>query len=213
MSPELFKDRADAGRVLAAALAGRDDIDIVFAIPRGGAVVAKEVANALQRPMDLVVPRKLGAPGDPELAIGAVSGWGEDNVIDSRIVSYLHISQAYIEAESARQIDEARRRLRAYRGTEDPPNLTGKVIVMVDDGVATGHTTRAAARSLKTAGARRIILAVPVGAPDSLAALRGDVDEIICLKQPTSFSAVGFWYQDFHQTTDEEVIEIIRHCG
>ena len=207
-----FENRQQAGRELAAALERYRGTDsVVLAIPRGGVVVGYEVANALDLELDVVVPRKIGAPDQPELAIGAVASWGDhDIILDEQAVRYLSVSQSYIEREVAGQLSEIARRLLAYRGTSEPPKIEGRSVILVDDGIATGYTTRAAALALRNLKASQIILAIPVGPPDSLSAIRPYVDEIICLKTPYPFMAVGYWYQDFEQVADGEVIALLK---
>lgn len=207
-----YENRQQAGRELAAALERHRGTDsVVLAIPRGGVVVGYEVAKALGLEIDVIVPRKIGAPDQPELAIGAVASWGDhDIILDEQAVRYLGVSQSYIEREVADQLEEINRRLIAYRGTSDPPNIENRSVILVDDGIATGYTTRAAALALRNLKASNVILAVPVGPPDSLAAIRPYVSEIICLKTPYPFMAVGYWYRDFDQVSDEEVIALLR---
>jgi putative phosphoribosyl transferase len=208
---EPYPDRVQAGVELARALEQYRGSDaLVLGVPRGGVVVAYEVARILGLEMDVVVPRKIGAPGQPELAIGAVSSWGNGHaLIDERTSRYLGVTREYIEAEVARQSTEVDRRLMAYRGTTEPPNMRGRSVILVDDGVATGYTTRASLAAVRRLGARDIVLAVPVGAPDSCDDLRQFADRVICLKTPSPFAAVGNWYRRFDQTTDSEVVELL----
>ena len=207
-----FGDRRQAGAELAAALEGyRGTESTVMAIPRGGVVVAYEVAVELDLALDVIVPRKLGAPGQPELAIGAVASWGNHEfIVDEQSVRYLGVSRDYIQREVDAQLAEITRRLQAYRKTTDPPDVEGRSVILVDDGIATGYTTRAAALALRNLKASRITLAVPVAPPDSLRAIRPYVDEIVCLKTPDPFLAVGYWYRDFAQVSDEEVISLLE---
>lgn len=207
-----FVDRRQAGKELAAALQHhRGTESVVLAIPRGGVVVGYEVAVELDLALDVIVPRKIGAPGQPELAIGAVASWGDhDFIIDERSVSYLGVSQDYIESEVKAQLAEIGRRLQAYRRTAEPPKVEGRSVILVDDGIATGYTTRAGALALRNLKASLIALAVPVGPADSLQAIRHSVDELVCLKTPDPFLAVGYWYQDFTQVSDEEVVELLE---
>lgn len=209
---EPFENRQEAGRALAAALLGYRDTDaLVLAIPRGGVVVGYEVAKALNLELDVIVPRKIGAPDQPELAIGAVASWGNhETIIDERSVRFLGVTPEYIEREVQNQIVEVNRRLLAYRETTEPPNVAGRDTIVVDDGIATGYTTRAAAVALRHLNASRVILAVPVAPPDSLDGLRPSVDEIVCLKAPAPFLAVGYWYRDFAQVSDQEVIGLLK---
>jgi putative phosphoribosyl transferase len=207
-----YDDRQQAGRELAAALERfRGSDAAVLAIPRGGVVVGFEVAGGLQLELDVIVPRKIGAPGQPELAIGAVASWGDhDAILDDQSVRYLGVSQDYIEREVRDQLAEVTRRLRVYRGTADPPNIEGRSVILVDDGIATGYTTRAAALALRNLKAASVTLAVPVGPPDSLETIRPYVDEIVCPKTPYPFLAVGYWYRSFEQVSDEEVVALLR---
>ena len=211
---EPFDTRQQAGRELAIALAGLKGGDcIVLAIPRGGVVVGYEVALALNVDLDVIVPRKIPAPMQEELAIGAVASWGDhERLLDERSVAYLGVSEAYIERAVETQLVEVNRRLLAYRGTADPPNVAGRTVLLVDDGIATGYTTRAAALALKNLKAAKVILAVPVGPPDSVEAIRPYVDELICLRTPEPFMAVGYWYRDFRQVSDAEVNELLRRA-
>ena len=214
MSIEPFENRQQAGRQIASALSDYKGTDcLVLAIPRGGVVVAYEVALELELELDVVVPRKIGAPGQPELAIGAVASWGDhERILDDRSVRYLGVSEEYIEAEVHQQLDEVNRRLLVYRGTPDPPNVVGRTVVLVDDGVATGYTTRAAALALRKLGASKIVLAVPVAPLDALEAIQSYVDSVICLRTPAPFLAVGYWYRDFSQVSDAEVVALLREA-
>ncbi len=184
---------------------------MVLAIPRGGVVVAYEVAMALDLPLDIIVARKLGAPGQPELAIGAVASWGDhDIIIDQDSVKYLHIPQHYIDSEAVTQLVEVQRRLEAYRGSAEPPDVSGRRVILIDDGIATGHTIKAAAMSLRNLNVSYLCLAVPVAPSDSLIAMERYVDDVVCLGSPDPFLAVGYWYVDFSQTSDEEVVDILN---
>lgn len=207
-----FVDRRQAGSQLAAALEShRGTESMVIAIPRGGVVVAYEVAVALQLDLDVIVPRKIGAPGQPELAIGAVASWGDHEfMLDEQSVRYLGVTRDYIEREVSVQLAEVTRRLQTYRETVEPPNVEGRSVILVDDGIATGYTTRAAALALRNLKASRITLAVPVAPPDSLRGIEPYVDEIVCLSTPEPFLAVGYWYRDFTQVSDEEVIALLE---
>lgn len=207
-----FEDRKQAGRELAAALAEHAGTDcLVLAIPRGGVVIGYEVATLLDLDLDVIVPRKIGAPGQPELAIGAVASWGDHaRILDDWSIRYLRVSEEYIEREVNEQLAEINRRLLAYRGSAEPPNVEGKTVILVDDGIATGQTTRAAALALRHLKAGRVGLAVPVGPPDSIEAIRRDVDELVCLRTPYPFFAVGYWYRNFLQVSDDEVIRLLK---
>jgi putative phosphoribosyl transferase len=211
---EPFENRQQAGVELALALAELRGTDsIVLAIPRGGVVVGYEVATALGLELDVIVPRKIPAPGQEELAIGAVASWGDhERIMDEHSVRFLGVSEDYIERQVQIQLAEVNRRLQAYRGTTDPPNVVGRSVILADDGIATGYTTRAAAVALRKLGAARVVLAVPVGPPDSVEMLRPFVDELVCLRTPTPFMAVGYWYRDFRQVSDPEVIELLERA-
>jgi putative phosphoribosyl transferase len=208
----VYEDRTDAGKKLAARLEEyRGPETIVLAIPRGGVVLGYEVAQALGAPLDVIVPRKIGAPGQPELAVGAI---GDDQVVlDQSIIGYLGVSKTYLGEEIERQKKEIERRMCLYRGDKPFPDLTGKTVLLVDDGMATGSTTLAAARALRAKHPGRLILAVPVAPPESVAKLRPEVDEIIVLETPDPFYAVGAWYTIFDQTTDDEVIELLNRAS
>jgi putative phosphoribosyl transferase len=208
---EPFDDRKQAGRALADALAHLRESDcLVLAIPRGGVVTAYEVAIAYDWELDVIVPRKLRAPDQPELAIGAIASWGDhERILDQRSIAMIGVSDEYIEREVNEQLREVNRRLLAYRNTTDPPNIAGRNVIIVDDGIATGYTTRAAIIAARNLKASRIILAVPIGPPDSVNAIRPYVDELICLKMPFPFMAVGYWYINFDQVSDDEVIKLL----
>lgn len=207
-----FRDRREAGEKLAQRLLKyKNDNAVVLAVPRGGVVVGYEVAKAINAPLDVIVPRKLGAPNEPELAIGAVVSWGDHKVfLDEQTVRILHVSREYIDQESEKQLQEIQRRLMAYRGSTAPPDVEGKVAIVVDDGIATGYTLMAAVTALRHYGPQKIVLAVPVAPPEAVARFRNIVDEFIVLETPTPFIAVGYWYESFEQTTDEEVIDLLQ---
>lgn len=207
----IFRDRADAGKALATELAQFKDTDcIVLGIPRGGVAVASEIAKALGAPLDVVTPRKIGAPGHAEYAVGAVSVWGESIFVNSEAIKRLGISESYIQTSATDALDESRRRLILYRGTDQPPLLSSRTVIVVDDGVATGYTVIAALSSLRSLGAEHLVLAVPVGPPDSIAELSGYADQVICPLQPPEFRAVGNWYREFEQLSDTEVLNILE---
>lgn len=207
-----FADRTDAGRRLAARLKDFADLDpVVVGLPRGGVVVAYEVANALSAPLEISVVRKLGAPHQPELGIGAVVDADDPQVtLYDELVRRLGVSRDHIEREISEQVNEIRRREREYRGDRPPLELRGRVVIVVDDGIATGSSLRAALRALRTKIPAQLILAVPVAAPESLDTLREDADEVIALTAPSWFRAVGQFYRDFGQTTDEEVVSLLE---
>lgn len=206
----IFRDRADAGRRLAnrlADLAGKDGV--VLAIPRGGVVVGAEIARKLGLEIDLIIPRKIGAPQNPELAIGAVTQDGT-TIFDRRLIDLLGLSESELEEKISFEIHEIKRRMSLYRGSEETPNYEGRRLIVVDDGIATGYTVLAALRSARNFHPRELILAIPVAPPDTLAMLEKEVDRIVCLHTPDVFYAVGQFYQHFDQTEDEEVINILK---
>ena len=206
----LFADRVDAGRRLAKALQDyKGKNAIVLAIPRGGVVVGFEVANALNIPLDVIIPRKIGAPGNPELAIGSVM---EDGTIimNEELIGFLQVSEDYIKEESESQRIEIERRLKFYRGAAPYPVLKYRVIIMVDDGIATGSTMKAALASVRNRGAKTVVIAIPVGPPSTLQELKKEADHVICLRSPESFMAIGQFYENFTQTTDEEVVRLLK---
>jgi predicted phosphoribosyltransferase len=204
-----FLDRDDAGAALAEQLGDRFAAEdaVVLGIPRGGVVVAAAVARALGLPLDVVVPRKLGAPGNPELGIGAIASGVR--VLDDRIVRSLGVSPDYIEAEAMRQEGEIARRLRAYRGDRPPLELGGRTALIVDDGIATGSTAIAAARWARANGAARVVLAVPVAPPQTAGILADEAVEVVVLRAPRAFGSVGEWYERFDQTADREVVALL----
>lgn len=209
-----FRDRREAGGALARALAAyadRPDVQ-VLALPRGGVPVAFEIARALHAPLDVFIVRKLGVPGREELAMGAIASGGV-RVVNDDVVRILRISNATLDSVAAQESQELARRSRAYRGDRPPLDVTGAVVIIVDDGLATGATMRAAVTALKQMGPRRIVVAVPVGAPETCAELRDLADEVICAMTPSLFFAVGAWYRDFSQTTDDEVRELLSTAG
>ena len=208
--PIVFSSRVEAGRMLAAALSSYKGKDVVvLGIPRGGLPVAREVADALQAPLDIVVVRKLGAPGQPELGIGAVvDGDHPRAIFNQEVIESLGVEDDYINREIERQLKEIKRREIAYRGGEPPVALAGKTVIVVDDGIATGSSVRAALRGVRRAKPRQVILAVPVAPAETLEALRHDADKIVCLETPQDFYAVGQFYRDFHQVSDDEIKRI-----
>ena len=210
----LFQDRADAGRQLAAKLmryAGRPDV-LVLALPRGGVPVGFEVARALEAPLDVFLVRKLGVPGREELAMGALATGGV-RVLNEEVVRHLDIPDEVIDEVTEQERRELERRERSYRGNRPPPEVAGCTVILVDDGLATGSTMRAAVAALRRLGPARIVVAVPVGAPETCAELGREADESVCARMPEPFYAVGLWYHDFSQTSDEEVRELLAEAG
>lgn len=210
----MFEDRQQAGAELAGALERcKGGNSLVLAIPRGGVIVGFEVAKTLGLDLDVIVPRKVRAPFQEELAIGAVVSWGDhERILDEHSITLLGVSEEYIDREVREQLAEINRRLVTYRGTTQPPEVAGRTVILVDDGIATGYTTRAAALATRKLGAEKTILAVPVGPPDSVSALRPFVDDLICLRMPSPFMAVGYWYRNFDQVSDMEVITLLREA-
>jgi putative phosphoribosyl transferase len=205
-----FRDRRDAGRQLAARLihfARRPDA-IVLALPRGGVPVGYEVADALGLPLDVFMVRKLGTPGQEELAMGAVASGGI-RVLNERVIRARQLSESEIEEVESRALRELERREREYRGGRPPLDVRGRVVILVDDGLATGSTMHAAVAALRRLDPARIVVAVPVGAAE----VCGEFEETVCARVPESFTAVGAWYEDFSQTTDEEVRALLEHAG
>ncbi|WEX74105.1 phosphoribosyltransferase [Sinorhizobium numidicum] len=209
---QTFVDRADAGRQLAAVLAKYGQSHpLVLALPRGGVPVAFEIAKVLQAPLELLLVRKIGAPGYPEYGIGAVvDGSDPQLVINDEAMRVVNPLAGYIEAEKGRQLHEIERRRRVYQGDRPAPPTKGRTVIVVDDGIATGGTVKAALKALRRAETERIILAVPVAPGDALEDLKADTDEIVCLVTPESFRAVGLHYEDFDQTSDDEVVRLLE---
>jgi predicted phosphoribosyltransferase len=206
----IFQDRTDAGRQLAEELlsyAGRDDV-IVLALPRGGVPVAFEVSQRLRVPLDVFVVRKLGLPGHEELAMGAIASGGV-RVLNEDVLYVLPDAQSIVEMVTAIEREELKRRERDYRSDRPAPEVRERTVILVDDGLATGATMRAAAAALRQQGAAKIIVAVPVGAPSTCPEIRSVADEVVCLQTPGSFMGVGQYYEDFSQTTDEEVRDLL----
>jgi predicted phosphoribosyltransferase len=209
-----YRDRTEAGRQLAAELAAysdRPDV-LVLALPRGGVPVAYEVARALHAPLDVFLVRKLGLPGREELAMGAIASGGV-RVLNEDVVHSLGVPEQLIDAVSAAEGSELRRRERLYRGGRPAPDVRGRTVILIDDGLATGSTMRAAVAALRLQHPARIVVAVPVGAPETCAEFRYEADEAICVQSPEPFYAVGLWYGDFSQTTDEEVRDLLEQAA
>lgn len=207
----LYKDRVDAGKKLAKELskyANRSDV-LIFALPRGGVPVAFEVAKELNVKMDVFIVRKLGVPGNEELAMGAISS---DNirVLNEDVVRSFQIPERVINMVAENELRELERRERAYRGDRPKPEISGSTVILIDDGLATGATMRAAAAALKIKNPAKIVVAVPTGAPDTCELFRREVDEVICVATPEPFYGVGAWYGNFSQTTDEEVCDLLN---
>lgn len=210
-----FSDRREAGRRLAAAVQAIEPRQpVVFALPRGGVPVAAEVAAALAAPLDLVLVRKLAAPDQPELAVGAiVDGEAPELVVNRDIAAATGADEQYLAQAQARALREIDRRRATYLRGRAPIDAAGRDAIVVDDGIATGATALAAVHALKRRGARRVIVATPVAPPDTVARLQGEADEVVCLAQPEWFSGVSAFYGDFHQLDDDEVIALLDAAG
>jgi putative phosphoribosyl transferase len=207
-----FRDRRDAGDQLARELGALAfGPATVLAIPRGGVLVAEALVRAHDWPLDVAIPRKLRAPQNPELAFGAVTGDGTVYV-DAALARALHITDAYLRDEIGTQIGEIERRRIAYRGARPDPDVRGRTAIVVDDGVATGATVIVTVRMLRHALAREVIVAIPVGAPDAVRRIEREADRVVCALRPPSFAAVGEFYEDFRQTTDEEVVDALQRA-
>ena len=209
----LFRDRRDAGRKLAQKLLdymGRNDV-IVLALPRGGVPVAYEVALALNAPLDIFLVRKLGLPGHEEVAIGAIASGGV-RVLNKDIVRYFNIPTPLIDAVAQRELQELERRARAYRGNRPPPDVRGRTVILIDDGLATGASMRAAIVGLRAHSPAQIVIAVPTAAPETCEAFEPEVDKIVCATTPDPFHGVSRWYENFSQTTDEEVKMLLEEA-
>lgn len=209
-----FRDRADAGRRLASQLVGRPGLAdaVVLALPRGGVPVAREIADALGADLDVMVVRKLGVPGHEELAMGAIASGGV-RIMNDEVLGMLYIPEAEIERVVAREQAELERRERAYRGSRPAPQVRGRVAILVDDGVATGSTIRAAIAALRRREPARIVVAIPVAPPDVCEALRQEADEVICLLTPEPFAAISIWYDRFPQLSDDDVRALLHRGG
>jgi putative phosphoribosyl transferase len=209
-----FADRAEAGRLLAGKLMHlKDRQPVVLALPRGGVAVGFEIARALGAPLDIVLVRKIGVPWQPELALGAVSDGGQpETFIDDQLARALPLPARYVEEETARQLAEIERRRNAYCAGRPPVDSAGRTAIVVDDGIATGATMRVALRTVRRRAPARLVLAVPVAPPDTLADLGREADEAICLDTPPMLGAIGFYYYDFHQMSDAEVTDLLARA-
>lgn len=206
----MFQDRSDAGRQLAEKLSPYQNEDcLILGLPRGGVEVAFEVAQTLQKPLDVLVVRKIGAPGHEELAAGAI-GPEDVLVINRDVLVMLGLQPSQIQDRIEREKQELHRRLSLYRGNEHFPDLNGKTVILVDDGLATGATARAAIKTLKALRPGKIVLAIPVGTPHLLSQLRYEVDDLVCLEAPEYFEAVSAWYRSFPQCSDQQVIQLLH---
>jgi len=209
-----FRDRADAGRRLAAALARyKNERPVALALPRGGVPVAAEVAAALDAPLDLILVRKIGAPLQPELAIGAVVDGGNPIVVRNEdIIRLAEISEVEFKTILDHELREIERRRRTYLGDRPPVNITGRTAIVIDDGIATGATIRAALRATRMRHPKKLVLAVPVAPTETLIAMREEADDVVCLEDYENFGAIGFFYENFRQVNDQEVIDMLaRH--
>ena len=208
----MFRDREDAGRRLAERLSGyRDEDPVVLALPRGGVPVAYEISLSLGAPLDVFIARKLGAPGREEFGIGAVAQGGV-RVLNEDAVRELGISEGYIERIAKKETEEIGRRLVLLRGDRPEPEVGGRTAILVDDGLATGVTARAAVEAIRRRNPRRLVLAVPVCAAQTAKTLRSAVDELACLEAPADLMAISFWYEDFYQVPDEEVVGLLERA-
>jgi len=214
MMETVYRDRRDAGKRLAellSAYAQRPDV-LVLALPRGGVPVAYEVARALNAPLDVFLVRKLGVPGHEEAAMGAIASGGI-RVLNDEVIRALRIPEQVVEQVAAREQRELERRERLYRDDRLPPDVKGRTVILIDDGLATGATMRAALRALRHQRPARLIVAVPVGARSACLELLGEADEVICARTPEPFFGVGWWYQNFEQTSDQEVHELLAQAA
>ncbi len=209
----LFRDRRQAGEALAEKLAHyREQQPLILAVPRGGVIVAEPVWENLGGELDLIITRKIGAPDQPELAIGAVSGDGF-TTLNEQLVSRLSVGKDYIKRKAEEELAEIRRRLKDYRGDLPLPDADGRLVILIDDGVATGYTLLAALRSLQAKKPSGLVLAVPVGPPDTFSILGREVDELVYVDAPPDFAAVGQFYRAFNQVSDQEVKAVLKRTG
>lgn len=207
-----FRNRTHAGHLLATALAGYQGTDaVILALPRGGVPVAAEVAAALDAPLDLILVRKIGVPSQPELAMGAVVDGDQPIIVRNEdVIALAGIDEALFDSVCERELREIERRRARYLGTRERAEVTGRTAIVIDDGVATGATTRAALRAIRARDPKRLVLAVPVAPSDSIAELRADVDDLVCLEAHADFGAIGYYYADFRQVSDDEVMNLLR---
>ena len=210
-----FADREAAGRQLAAKLAHlKDRQPVVLALPRGGVAVGFEIAQALGAPLDIVLVRKIGVPWQPELALGAVTdGANPETFIDQDLAQALDIPESYVQEETVRQLEEIERRRKSYCAGRPPLEVTGRTAIVVDDGIATGATMRVALRAVRRRDPAHLVLAIPVAPPETLAEFSKEVDEAVCLETPAMLGAIGFYYRDFHQMSDEEVTDLLARAA
>lgn len=207
-----FQNREAAGRRLGEQLLRyQDEAPVVLALPRGGVPVGAEISDALGAPLDVIIARKLGAPGQPELAIGAVAPGGV-RLVNERVVRWLGIPEDWIERAAEKELAELERRMRRFRGGRPTPDIRERSVILVDDGIATGMTARAAILAIRAEEPRQIVLAVPVCAKETAEKLSREVDELVCLEIPDDLWAIGLWYRDFHQVPDEEVIDLLEEA-
>jgi putative phosphoribosyl transferase len=207
-----FEDRRDAGRRLAGKLTRFEgERPVVFALPRGGVPVGYEISRSLNAPLDVFISRKLGAPGQPEFGIGAVAAGGV-RILNQDVVRRLGIPDDYVERITAQELAEVRRRLRYFRGDRPETEVVGRTAILVDDGLATGVTARAAVQALRLRKPGRLVLAAPVCAAQTAAHFERAVDELVCLETPSDLGAIGFWYKNFEQTSDGEVVELLERA-
>jgi putative phosphoribosyl transferase len=208
-----FRDRKQAGQLLAGRLAKFQSTPVtVLGLPRGGVVVAYEIAKALRAPLDVWVVRKLGSPWQPELGVGAVSEGGE-TFLNEALLLELGVTESELDRVTAQELAELQRRVRAFRGERLPPRLSGQTVILVDDGIATGGTMRAAIKDVRAKRAARIVAAVPISPPETAERLAGEADEVVCLLTAEEMIAIGQWYDDFTQVSDEEVVELLQRAA